>query len=347
MTFLRLCSRAPWMTRRSVPIRRASVVARADTPGAAPLSSPDGTRPARRPHSSGTSRRSSDRCWSPASARPSACGRPGALPRRRDGSPSRGRAAGPARRTRRSAGSAWWMPTAAGCARSRDGPNDDAEPRWSPDGARLSFRSRSRREGAASAVRAGAPRLPAEARQLTALPGVGRVAPVVGRRYPHAGGARRAQPPSRPTRSARARSAAEPDVPAWVPEVESSDDAESERRSLWVVRGRHRRGAPRSRRSSQRLGSRLVRHSQRRRDRLGRRRRGRVVRRRSRADRPRDRGTSAPLATSDVQLGWVAGSPAGDARRRDRGVCSDRVVVCGDLRVIESASGAVSPVDTR
>ena len=46
-------------------------------------------------------------------------------------------------------------------------------------------------------------------------------------------------------------------------------------------------------------------------------------------------GEERPLATSPVQFGWVAGSPSGDRAAVIEAVCSDRVVVCGDLRVID------------
>ena len=56
-------------------------------------------------------------------------------------------------------------------------------------------------------------------------------------------------------------------------------------------------------------------------------------------------GDERELATSDVQLGWVAGSPAGNRVAVIEAVCSDRVVVCGDLRVIDVATGSMTPVD--
>ena len=110
----------------------------------------------------------------------------------------------------------------------------------------------------------------------------------------------------------------EQDVPAWVPEVESSDDAEGERRSLWLVEvetGEARRvssGAP------QRLGSRLVRRRPRRRDHVRRRRRGRVVRRGGSPDRPRDRRGTVPRderGAARVGGGLPCRRPGG----RDRG----------------------------
>ena len=56
-------------------------------------------------------------------------------------------------------------------------------------------------------------------------------------------------------------------------------------------------------------------------------------------------GDERELATSDVQLGLVAGSPAGNRVAVIEAVCSDRVVVCGDLRVIDVATGSMTPVD--
>ena len=49
-------------------------------------------------------------------------------------------------------------------------------------------------------------------------------------------------------------------------------------------------------------------------------------------------GSERELASSDVQFGWVAGSPSGTTAAVIEAVCSDRVVVCGDLRLIDIAS---------
>ncbi len=57
-------------------------------------------------------------------------------------------------------------------------------------------------------------------------------------------------------------------------------------------------------------------------------------------------GESRVLVRSDVQFGWPAGSPDGRYAAVVQAVCSDRMLVAGDLTVIDVASGNQIAVDT-
>ena len=57
-------------------------------------------------------------------------------------------------------------------------------------------------------------------------------------------------------------------------------------------------------------------------------------------------GTDRTLFESDVQLGWISSSPTGDVVAVVEAVCSDRLVVAGDLLLIDPASGEVRRPDT-
>ena len=146
-----------------------------------------------------------------------------------------GHAAGPA-----SASSA---PTARGSDRSPTGRNDDSEPRWSPDGDRLSFRSDRASKGRHQLYLLdtdGAGRGPAADHAA----GHGRVAPVVGRRRPHARRARRHR--RRAGRRARLGHARRGAGRARVGARGGVVGRRRGRATLAVAgRGRDRRGAPR------------------------------------------------------------------------------------------------------
>jgi len=58
-------------------------------------------------------------------------------------------------------------------------------------------------------------------------------------------------------------------------------------------------------------------------------------------------GQSRTVYTPQDQLGWPAASPSGRHLAVVEAVCSDRWIVAGDLRLIDTASGSVKPVDTR
>ena len=223
-----------------------------------------------------------------------------------------------------------------------DGPNDDSEPRWSPDGGRLSFRSDRARKGRHQLYVLDSGVL-GEARQLATLPGT-----VEWHRWSAAGDRLLAGIAGSAAEQADALGSGtlggEQDAPAWVPDVESVDDADAERRSLWLIEvstGEARRVS---------AGSRNVWEA----DWCGGDHAVAVTSDGAGEDAwygagvsliELDGGRERPLASSDVQLGWVAASPAGDRVAVIEAICSDRVVVCGDLRLIDVASGSSSLVD--
>ena len=222
-----------------------------------------------------------------------------------------------------------------------DGPNDDGEPRWSPDGTRLSFRS-DRETKDRHQIYLLDTALPAEARRLTSLPGV-----VEWHRWSSDGSRMLVGLAGTSAEQADALGSGtlggEQDVPAWVPQIESSDDAEGERRSLWSVHV----DTVEARRIS--ADDRNVWEA----DWCGDDHAVAITSAGAGEDAwygagvgllDLETGAERPLATSQVQLGWVAGSPAGDRVAVIEAVCSDRVVVCGDLRVIDVASGSMTPV---
>ena len=223
-----------------------------------------------------------------------------------------------------------------------DGPNDDSEPRWSPDGRQLSFRSDRASKGQHQLFVLETD-VPAEARQLGTLPGT-----VEWHRWSADGTCILAGLAGSSAEQADALGSGtlggEQDVPPWVPEVESVDDAEGERRSLWVIdvgSGEARRVSGEDRNvweadwcgtdhavaiTSEGAGEEAW--------------YGAGV-----ALIDLGTGQERPLATSRVQFGWAAGSPSGDRAAVIEAVCSDRVVVCGDLRLIDVVAGTTAPVE--
>ncbi len=57
-------------------------------------------------------------------------------------------------------------------------------------------------------------------------------------------------------------------------------------------------------------------------------------------------GTDRTLYETDAQLGWVSGAPDGSVVAVVEAICSDRLVVAGDLLLIDPESGDVRRVDT-
>ena len=223
-----------------------------------------------------------------------------------------------------------------------DGPNDDSEPRWSPDGKRLSFRSDRASKGQHQ-IFVLETDVPAEAQQLTTLPGT-----VEWHRWSADGTRMLAGLAGPSAEQADALGSGtlgvEQDLPPWVPDVASVDDAEGERRSLWVVdvvTGEARRVSGEHRNVWEA-------------DWCGVDRAVAVTSDGAGEDAwygaevaliDIATGEERPLATSAVQFGWVVGSPSGQRATVIEAVCSDRVVVCGDLRVIDVGSGTTAPVE--
>ncbi|HEY6634710.1 MAG TPA: S9 family peptidase [Acidimicrobiia bacterium] len=224
-----------------------------------------------------------------------------------------------------------------------DGPNDDAGPRWSPDGHTLSFRS--------DRVNAGVHQLfaldtdvPAEARPLASLPGAVEwhvwspdgttiLAGVAG------GAAEQADALGSGTLGGKH------DLPSWIPEVESSDDGDDERRSLWAIDVAT--GVARRISSSQRNVWEATW--------CGPDHAAAITSEGAGEDAwyraevsifDLETGEERVLLKSDVQFGWAEGSPDGARIAVIEAICSDRLVVAGDLRLIDVVSGDVTAIGT-
>jgi dipeptidyl aminopeptidase/acylaminoacyl peptidase len=223
------------------------------------------------------------------------------------------------------------------------GPNEDAGPRWSPDGATLTFLSDRAAAGSAQlyALEAG---VLGEARRLTDAPGIvehhewspdgSRILLLVAGH-----GAEQTDALGSGTLGAHAA------LPEWVPQVESSEGEGDRRRSLHVLDvasgeltaaspaelnvweatwcGDHAVVAIASEGAGEGAwyGAHLA------------------------LIEPVAR-TARTLRHSDVQLGWVCGSPGGTYAAVVEAVCSDRVIVAGELLLIDPASCEARPVDT-
>lgn len=236
--------------------------------------------------------------------------------------------------TARADGNGWRMITA--------GPNDDLEPRWSPDGSRLTFRS-----DRASAGRFQLYLLEAggvgEARPLPSVPGV-----VEHHRWSPDGssillvvaGARAEQADALGSGTLTG----EVEAPAWLPEVESFDDKE-EWRSLWVLdlaSEAARLVSPKGLNvwEATWLGNEAV---------------AAVV-----SDAPGEgawyraplarievaSGEASILRWSHVQFGYAEGAPDGGTIAVIEALCSDRYVVAGDLLLVDPDSGQARRVPT-
>ena len=223
------------------------------------------------------------------------------------------------------------------------GPNEDSGPRWSPDGRTLSFLS--------DRAVAGSPQLYAleagvlgEARRLTEAPGIvehhewspdgTRILLLVAGH-----GAEQTDALGSGTLGPQA------EVPPWVPLVDSSENAGEGRRSLHVLvvaSGELRQASPDEANvweaawcgndgvvaivsegagESAWYGAELA-HID-----------------------PAAR-TARTLRRTEVQLGWASGSPGGTHAAVVEAVCSDRVIVAGDLLLIDPGSGDPRTIDT-
>ncbi len=236
------------------------------------------------------------------------------------------------------------VPVAGGPAQQITfGPQQDDGPQWSPDGTRLTFRSDRESPGRFQLYELAFGEL-GEARPMPVVPGV-----VEHHRWSPDG--RRillvvAGEASEEADALGSGSVAKGDagIPDWIPVVETAD-GEDEWRSLWVldvVEGSVRRcsrpglnvweatwlGADRAVAIASEgpaegawYGSALV-----------------VV--------DLVEGQERVLLRSEVQLGYVEGSPDGQAVVVLQAVCSDRYVVAGDLLIVDPGSGTFITVDT-
>ncbi len=221
------------------------------------------------------------------------------------------------------------------------GPNDDASPRWAPDGGTLTFVSDRAAAGRMQlyALEAGTI---GEARPLPEVPGViehHRWSPDGSKILVVAAGERAEQADA----LGSGQLGPDAEVPPWIPEVEWSEDAD-EWRTLWVIDVE----SADVRRVS-REGTNVWEASW-----LGDDRVVAVV-----SDAPSEGawygahvsvidihdGSERELLRSDVQLNFAEGSPDGRSVTVIEAVCSDRYVAAGDLLVVEVGTGAVTRVD--
>ncbi|HMG99123.1 MAG TPA: prolyl oligopeptidase family serine peptidase, partial [Gaiellales bacterium] len=223
------------------------------------------------------------------------------------------------------------------------GPNDDAGPRWSPDGTTLTFLSDRATAGSAQvyALEAG---ILGEARPLAEAPGIvehhewspdgSRILLVVAGH-----GAEQTDALGSGTLGAQA------ELPAWVPLVESSEGAGDRRRALYVLdvaSGEMEAASPADLNvwEAAWCGDRAV-----------------VAIVSEGAGEGAWYGaqlalidpaarTARTLRRSEAQLGWACASPGGRQAAVIEAVCSDRVIVAGQLLLVDPASGEARAVDT-
>jgi dipeptidyl aminopeptidase/acylaminoacyl peptidase len=223
------------------------------------------------------------------------------------------------------------------------GPNEDSGARWSPDGETLSFLSDRELAGSAQlyALEAG---VLGEARRVTEAPGIvehhewspdgSRILLLVaghGAEQTDALGSGTLGP--------------EVELPAWVPIVESSEDAGERRRAVYVFHvasGELKQASPAELNVWEATwcgdGSLVAIVS----EGAGE---GAWYNAELALIDP-DARTARTLLRTDVQLGWAHGSPGGTHAAVIEAVCSDRVIVAGQLLLIDPASGEARAVDT-
>src|SRR5438445_1605633 len=237
-------------------------------------------------------------------------------------------------------------PDGSGLARATNGPNDDSNARWSPDGRTLTFQSDRAEEGRFQVDGLTADSL-REARPLREVPGTveyhswaphGRriVAGVAGPGADQAGA------------SGSGTTKAAEGLPDWVPSVESADNVEREWRRLWLF------DLPDESVEEARVLS----------------REGLNVWEASwsgpnavvaiASESPGEEawyaaplvlidlatGEERVLLRSDVQLGLPRASPSGSRVAVVEALCSDRLIVAGDIMLVDPGSGDARRIDT-
>jgi dipeptidyl aminopeptidase/acylaminoacyl peptidase len=233
--------------------------------------------------------------------------------------------------------------TGAGGARTiTQGPNEDVGPRWSPDGARLTFASDRKQAGRFQLYELATDRL-GEARLVAELPGVvehHRWSPDGSRILMVVAGERAEQADALGSGTLGSAAA---DEPAWLPDIETEEEA-GEWRSLWVLdvaTGEARSASPEGLNiweASWLENDRIVAVVS---DGPGE---GAWYRARLSVIDPGVRSERV-LLRSDVQLGYAEGAPDGATVAVLEAVCSDRYVVAGDLLLVDAESGDVRRVD--
>ncbi len=224
-----------------------------------------------------------------------------------------------------------------------NGPHDDDQPRWSPDGRTLTFRSDRAAPGRHQLYELTADAI-GEARALPAVEGVAEQhawSPDGSRILVVVAGLEAEQSDAVGSGTV---SPAE-DLPPWIPQVESADRTDDTRRRLctidvatgtvdsvgrpelnvweavWCGDGRIAAIVSDEPGEGAWYGARLV-----------------VIELAG--------GTDRTILESDVQLGWVQASPNGGRLAVVEALCSDRLVVAGDLLLVDPEDGDVVRVET-
>ena len=224
-----------------------------------------------------------------------------------------------------------------------DGTGDDLEPRWSPDGAWLSFRS-DRKERGRSQLYLLDPAHPGEPDALPEVPGsvelhawspdgtrILAVAAGIGADRAGAAGS--------------GTTTVEREDPSWLPEVESPENRAAEWRRLWVIdisAGTATLASPESMNvwEADWCGNGAVAAIASDDPGEGAWYRASLVR----IDLSNE--AADVLLRSDVQLGLPAGSPDGRWVAAVEAICSDRLTVAGDLVLVDVDAGAIARIDS-
>ncbi|MGZ4131197.1 MAG: S9 family peptidase, partial [Actinomycetota bacterium] len=223
-----------------------------------------------------------------------------------------------------------------------NGPNDDDDPRWSPDGTRLSFRSDRETKGRQQLYLLEAGAL-GEATRLPEVAGTVEYhawSPDGSRILLGVAGLGADQAGASGSGTIRT----DDDLPSWVPAVESPDNVDREWRRLWLLDVAGRTVAPLTRDGTNAweaawCGNDAV---------LA------IV-----SSSPGEEawyaaslalidaatGEERILAKSDVQLALPAAPPDGSRAAIVEAVCSDRMIVAGDVLLLDVVSGGSRRVD--
>ena len=224
-----------------------------------------------------------------------------------------------------------------------NGPHDDDQPRWSPDGGTLTFRSDRAAPGRHQLYRLSTDEI-GEAQALPTVEGVAEHhawAPDGTRILVVVAGLDAEQSDA----VGSGTIAASDDMPAWIPEVESTDRADDMRRRLCTIDVATGAVAPVGRSELNVWEASWC----------GNDRIAAIV-----SDDPGEgawygarlvmidlaSGLDRTILESDIQLGWVSGSPDGTRLAVVEALCSDRLVVAGELLLVDPVDGGVVRVDT-
>jgi dipeptidyl aminopeptidase/acylaminoacyl peptidase len=224
-----------------------------------------------------------------------------------------------------------------------NGPHDDDQPRWSPDGRTLSFRSDRAAPGRHQLYALTADAI-GEAQALPLVEGVAEQhawSPDGSRILVVVAGLEAEQSDAVGSGTV----ATTEDLPPWIPEVESSDRTDDARRRLSSIDVATGVVTPVGRPELNVWEAAWC----------GDDRVAAIV-----SDEPGESawygarlvmidvatGTDRTILESDVQLGWIQASPDGARLAVVEALCSDRLVVAGDLLLVDPEDGDVVRVDT-